>query len=57
MFSNAHIASPSPASAPPMHGAKNPGNTPGVTTPGHALAPDIGGPPCSPAPTPEQVLN
>jgi phosphomethylpyrimidine synthase len=30
---------------PPLHGAGNPGRTPGVTTPGSfALAPDIGGP-------------
>jgi len=30
---------------PPMHNARNPGNTAGVTTPGSfALAPDIGGP-------------
>ncbi len=30
---------------PPIHGARNPGNTPGVTTPGSfALAPDVGGP-------------
>ena len=30
---------------PPMHNARNPGNTPGVTTPGSfALAPDVGGP-------------
>src|SRR5262245_41690975 len=30
---------------PPIHGAGNPGRTPGVTTPGSfALAPDIGGP-------------
>ncbi|GJQ29540.1 MAG: hypothetical protein HBSAPP03_14240 [Phycisphaerae bacterium] len=30
---------------PPMHGARNPGQTPGVTTPGSfALAPDVGGP-------------
>ena len=30
---------------PPLHGARNPGTTPGVTTPGSfALAPDIGGP-------------
>ncbi|MBC7833934.1 MAG: phosphomethylpyrimidine synthase, partial [Phycisphaerales bacterium] len=29
----------------PMHGARNPGSTPGVTTPGSfALAPDVGGP-------------
>ncbi len=31
--------------APPLHGARNPGNTPNVTTPGSfALAPDVGGP-------------
>jgi phosphomethylpyrimidine synthase len=30
---------------PPTHGARNPGNTPSVTTPGSfALAPDVGGP-------------
>ena len=30
---------------PPLHNARNPGNTPGVTTPGSfALAPDVGGP-------------
>ncbi|MGH7292435.1 MAG: hypothetical protein ACREJT_14550, partial [Myxococcota bacterium] len=46
MFSNgAHIASPLFRFRPPMHGARNPGNTPGVTTPGSfALAPDVGGP-------------
>ena len=46
MFSNgAHVASPLSRFRPPMHGAQNPGNTPGVTTPGSfALAPDIGGP-------------
>lgn len=31
--------------APPLHGARNPGNTASVTTPGSfALAPDVGGP-------------
>jgi phosphomethylpyrimidine synthase len=31
--------------APPLHGARNPGNTANVTTPGSfALAPDVGGP-------------
>ena len=37
---------PSPSTLPPpLHGARNPGTTPGVTTPGSfANAPDLGGP-------------
>ena len=42
-----HTSSTFPTSrlTPPLHNARNPGNTPGVTTPGSfALAPDVGGP-------------